>query len=50
MPFNCTVIEIKINLSRVKILVDKAFTILNNEIPEVGDNCEYCKWGKITLD
>lgn len=44
MPFNCTVIEVKTNPARTRRLVEKAFTILNSEIPESHENCEYCKW------
>jgi len=44
MPFNCTIIEVKTNLSRVDKLVDKAYTILNGDLPESYENCDYCKW------
>jgi len=44
MPFFCKVIEIETNPSRAEKLVDKAFTILNDELPESNENCEYCKW------
>ena len=44
MPFNCTVTEVKTNLSRVNGLLDKAFTILNDELPEPNEKCEYCGW------
>ena len=44
MPFNCTIIEVKTKLSRVNKLIDKAYTILNGEIPDSNENCEYCKW------
>jgi len=46
MPFNCTVIEVKTNLSRVDKLVDKAYNILNGEMPESNENCDYCKWNQ----
>jgi len=46
MPFNCTIIEVITNHSRVDNLVDIAYDILNGELPEVGENCEYCKWEK----
>ena len=46
MPFNCTIIEVKTNFSRVDKLVDKAYNILNGEIPESHENCEYCKWNQ----
>ena len=44
MPFNCIVIEVKTDLTRVKNLVDKAYIILNGEIPNSHENCEYCGW------
>jgi CRISPR/Cas system-associated exonuclease Cas4 (RecB family) len=44
MPFNCTIIEVKTNLSRVNKLIDKAYNILNGEMPEPNEKCEYCKW------
>ena len=44
MPFNCTIVEVKTNLSRVAKLVDKAYNILNSEMPDSDENCEYCKW------
>jgi len=46
MPFKCTVIEVKTNLYRVDKLIDKAYTILNGELPDSGENCGYCKWNK----
>ena len=46
MPFNCTIIEAKANLSRVNELIDKAYNILNGELPESNENCEYCKWNQ----
>lgn len=46
MPFNCTIIEVKTNLSRVDKLIDKAFNILNEDLPKSNDNCEYCKWNE----
>jgi len=46
MPFNCTVIGVKTNLNRIEKLVDNAFTILKNEMPESHENCEYCKWNQ----
>ncbi|MFX0142062.1 MAG: PD-(D/E)XK nuclease family protein [Candidatus Hodarchaeota archaeon] len=50
MPFNCKVIEVKTNPSKIHNLVDKAITILNGEIPEHSENCEYCKWNLLPLD
>ncbi len=46
MPFNCTVIEVKTNLSRINKLIDKAYNILNEELPESHETCEYCKWNQ----
>ena len=25
-------------------LIDNAYTILNGELPDSNENCEYCKW------
>jgi len=46
MPFNCEIIEVKTNLSRVDKLVDKAYNILNGELPDSNEDCDYCKWIK----
>ncbi len=46
MPFNCTVIEVKTNPSKINILVDRAYDILNGVLPDSNQNCEYCKWNK----
>jgi len=51
MNMNCTIIEVKTNPDRVKSLIDKAYDILNGEIPESGENCEHCKWiNQVTND
>jgi len=44
MPFNCTIIEMKTNFSRVNKLIDKAYTVLNRKLPASDDKCDYCKW------
>ena len=46
MPFNCTVIEVKTDFSRVDKLIDKAYDVLNGEMPESNENCDYCKWNQ----
>lgn len=50
MPFNCMIIEVKTNLSRVDKLIEKAYNVLNGEMPKSGENCEYCKWKKYSYD
>jgi hypothetical protein len=49
MPFNCTIIEVKTNHSRVDKLVDKAYLILNGDMPDFNENCEYCNWNQETI-
>ena len=44
MPFNCTVIEVKTNHSRINKLIDKAHSILSGELPDSNENCEYCMY------
>jgi len=44
MCMHCTVIEVETNPDRVTGILKKAQTILNGEIPECSDNCEFCKW------
>ena len=44
MPFNCTIIEVKTNFSRVEKLVDKAYNVLNGDMPKSSEDCEYCNW------
>ena len=46
MPFNCTIIEVKKNSLRAKNLVDRAYDVLNKEIPKSHENCGYCKWNQ----
>ena len=46
MPFNCSVIEVKTNLSRVNGLIEKAYKILNGELPDPSTNCGYCNWSQ----
>ncbi len=46
MLFNCTVIEVKTNLSRVNELINKAYIILNGEMPDSSKDCDYCKWNQ----
>lgn len=46
MPFNCKIIEVKTDFSRVKSLIEKAYSILNGNIPKSNENCNYCKWNK----
>jgi hypothetical protein len=46
MPFNCSVIEVKSNLSRVNKLVNNAYDILNGELPDSNEYCEYCNWNQ----
>lgn len=46
MPFFCKIIEVETNPIRAEKLVDKAFTILNGELPESNESCEYCKWNQ----
>ena len=46
MPFNCTILEVKTNISRVDNLIEKAFTVLNGKVPDSDKNCEYCKWSQ----
>ena len=44
MPFKCTILEVKTNLTRVNKLVEKAYDVLNGELPDSSEKCEYCKW------
>lgn len=44
LDIRCKVIEVKTNLDRVKMLLVKAYKILNSGIPENGSNCKFCKW------
>ena len=46
MSFSCTILEVKTNLSRVDKLVDKAYVVLNREMPDSKENCDYCKWNQ----
>jgi len=51
MNMNCTIIEVKTNPDRVNSLIEKAYDILNGEIPESGEKCEHCKWiNQVTND
>lgn len=44
MPFNCVILEVKTNFSRVNKLIEKAYNILNSEMPDSNENCDYCNW------
>lgn len=46
MPFNCAIIEVKTYPSLVKDLVKKALDVLNSDLPDSGENCEYCRWNQ----
>ena len=46
MPFNCTIIEVQTDFSRVDNLLNKAYNILNGEMPNSNKDCEYCKWNQ----
>jgi len=50
MPFNCTILEVKTNLSRVDKLVHKAYDILSRELPDSNEDCNYCKWKEYSLE
>ena len=47
MPFNCTVIEVKTNQSRVDKMINYAYEILNGKMPDSNKSCEYCNWREI---
>jgi len=49
MPFNCTIIEVKTDYQAVIDLLKKAFDILNGDLPDSSENCEYCKWKEYPL-
>lgn len=44
MPFHCKILEVKTSPMKVEKLVDKAYNVLDGQMPESGDNCEYCRW------
>jgi hypothetical protein len=46
MPFNCKILEVKTNPSRVTKLLDKSINLMRGEIPKPSDDCDYCKWIK----
>ena len=48
MPFHCKIIEVKTNHQSVEELLSKAHRILNGEMPQPGENCDYCKWTDVT--
>ena len=50
MPFNCTILEVKTNLSRVDKLVDHAYNILNEKIPNSSKDCGYCRWKEFSIE
>ena len=50
MNMGCIILEVKTNPERVKPLIEKAYDILNGEMPESGENCEYCRWKNEALD
>jgi CRISPR/Cas system-associated exonuclease Cas4 (RecB family) len=44
LDMNCEVVEVKTNPDRVVKLINKAKKIINNDIPDCGKDCEYCRW------
>lgn len=50
MNLGCTIIEVRTNPDRVKPLIEKAYAVLNDEIPDPGENCQYCRWSNVTLN
>jgi len=44
MCMHCSVVEVQTDPGRVTEIIKKAHKVLNGEIPEHGENCEYCKW------
>jgi hypothetical protein len=50
MIINCTVIEVETDHVRVEKLVEKAYEVLNREMPEYGENCDFCRWKNETLN
>lgn len=42
MKIGCSVIEVKTNPERINSLINKAYGVLNGEIPEPIESCEYC--------
>jgi len=49
MCIHCKVIEVQTNLSNTKELVNKAYKVLNEPMPQHSDNCGYGKWSEETL-
>jgi len=50
MPFHCKIIEVKTKTDYVVNLLNQAYNVLKGEIPDSGENCEYCKWIKNNLN
>ena len=50
MCIHCTILEVKTNPTHVIKLVNKAYNVLNEQIPKPGYRCEYCKWREETLN
>lgn len=44
MPFHCKILEVETSFKDVEQLLEKAYNILNGEIPESGEDCKYCDW------
>jgi CRISPR/Cas system-associated exonuclease Cas4 (RecB family) len=44
LNIKCSVVEIKTDLKRVNIVINKAKKVLKGGIPEKGKNCRFCLW------
>jgi len=50
MCMHCTVIEVKTNLLNINELMNKAYKVLNEAMPNHNDNCAFCKWREEILN
>lgn len=50
MIIHCTVHEIIADSTQVKNLLNKAYKVLREPMPDAGENCEFCKWAQAMSD
>ena len=44
--FNTDLVKMKVNVKDAEKLFKKALKVLSEEIPEAGEECGFCEWGK----
>ncbi len=44
--FNTDLVKMKINVKNAENIFKRALEVLNGDMPECSEECEYCKWNR----